>query len=92
MSAAHSDPVASVLDRAERHARSVRLAILGAAGVEGILLALGLLVLDWTNPTHVLILLFAVLVCSVLGLGLLALGAHVSRVGARVVAALEATR
>lgn len=92
MSAQLSDSVASVLDRAERHARSVRFAVLGAAGVEGILLLLGLLVLDWTNPTHVLILLFGVLVCSVLGLGLLALGAHVSRVGGRVVAALESTR
>jgi hypothetical protein len=89
MSATHSDPVTGALDRAERHARSTRLTILGAAGVEGVLLLLGLLITDWKDPTHVLILLFAVLVCSVLGLGLLALGTHVSRVGARVVAALE---
>jgi hypothetical protein len=57
--------------------------------VEGVLLLLGLLITDWKDPTHGLILLCAVLVCSVLGLGLLALGTHVSRVGARVVAALE---
>lgn len=89
MPARYSDPVTGALDRAERHARNRRLAILGAAGVEGVLLLLALLIMDWKNPTHVLILLAAVLVCSVLGLGLLALGAHVSRVGARVVSALD---
>ena len=90
MTATHPDPVTSVLDRAERHARNVRLAVLGAAAVEAILMLLGLLIIDWSSPTHVLILLCAVLVCSVLALGLLALGAHVSRVGARIVSALEA--
>lgn len=87
-----SDPVASVLDRAERHARHTQLLILGAAAVEGVLLLLGLLIIDWKDPTHVLILLVAVLVCSVLGIGLLALGTHISRVGTRVVAALEPGR
>lgn len=58
-------------------------------GALWVLLLLGLLLIDWKDPTHVLILLVAVLVCSVLGIGLLALGTHISRVGARVVAALE---
>lgn len=88
----HSDPVSSVLDRVEQHARHVRLAVLGAAAVEGILLLLGLAILDWTDRLHVLVLLLAVLTCSMLALGLLALGAHVSRVGARVVSALETRR
>lgn len=90
MSARHSDPVTSALDRAERHARNTRLTVLGATSVEGILLLLSLMITDWTNSTHVLIVLSSVLVCSVLGLGLLALGTHVSRVGARVVSALDA--
>ena len=89
MSARLSDPVASALDRIERHARNVRLAVLSAAAAEGILLLLSLLIIEWGNPTHALLLLFTVLVCSVIGLGFLALGAHVSRVGARVVSALE---
>lgn len=89
MSARYSDPVTGALDRVEREARNTRLAILGAATVEAILLLLSLLIIDWENRTHVLILLLAVLVCSVLGLGLLALGAHISRIGARVVAALD---
>lgn len=92
MTTRHADPVASVLDRAERHARNTRLTVLGAAAVEGVLLLLALLIIDWKSPTHVLILLGTTLVCSVLGLGLLALGNHVSRVGARVVAALESDR
>lgn len=89
MSVSPSDPVTSALARADRHARNVQLAVFGAAAVEGILLILSLLVIDFDNPTHVLLLLCTVLTCSVLGLGLLALGTHVSRVGARVVAALE---
>lgn len=89
MSGSPSDPVTSALARADRHARNARLVVLGAAAVEGLLLLLSLILIDWGNPTHVLLLLCTVLVCSVLGLGLLALGNHVSRVGARVVAALE---
>ncbi|MEX2180399.1 MAG: hypothetical protein WD801_16910 [Gemmatimonadaceae bacterium] len=84
------DPVASVLDRVEQHSRSVRLAVIGAAMVEGLLLVLSLALVDWGNSVHVLLFLFSVLTYTVVALGLLALGAHVSRVGARVVAALDA--
>ncbi len=84
-----TDPVTGVLDRVDRHSRNVRLAVLGAAMAEGLLLVLGLALLDWRNSVHVLLFVFSVLTYTVVVLGLLALGAHVSRVGARVVAALD---
>ena len=86
------DTVTGVLDRMESHARTRRLAIIGAGMTEGLLLVIALLTLDWENRTHVLLLIFAVLGYTIIVLGLIALGAHVSRVGARVVAALDEQR
>ena len=84
-----SDVVRGVLDRMEHHARLTRLAILGAAAVEGLILVVALLRVNWADDTHVLLFIFSVLGYTIAALGLVALGAHVSRVGARVVAALE---
>lgn len=78
----------SVLDRMERTARLTRLAMFAAVAVEGLLMVIALLTLDWSNDTQVLMFVFSVLGYTIVGLGLAALGAHVSRVGARVVAAL----
>jgi Kef-type K+ transport system membrane component KefB len=89
---ASDEIVSGVLDRMDRHARRVHLAILAAAMVEGLLMVIALLKVDWKNQTQVLLFLFAVLGYTIVALGMVALGAHVSRVGARVVAALEAAR
>jgi len=78
----------NVLASVDRHARTTRLAILGAAALEGLLLLLALWKLDWQNETHLLLFVLFVLTYTVIALGLVALGAHVSRVGGRVVAAL----
>ena len=88
----HESAVTGVLARMDRHGRNVRMAVLAAAAVEAVLLAVALLKVDWTNETQVLVFLFAVLGYTIMALGLVALGAHVSRVGARVVAALEGAR
>jgi hypothetical protein len=73
----------------ERDAQRVRMAVIAAAMLEGVLLVIALLKIDWKNDTHVLLFVFAVLGYTIVALGLAALGAHVSRVGARVVAALD---
>jgi hypothetical protein len=86
------DVVTGVLDRMESHARTRKLAILGAGMAEGLLLMIAILTIDWENRTQVLLLIFAVLGYTIIVLGLIALGAHVSRVGARVVAALDEQR
>lgn len=87
--AKHTSTVPGVLARMDRHAQHLRMAVIAAAMVEGLLLAIALLKIDWKNDTQVLLLVFAVLGYTIVGLGLVALGAHVSRTGARIVAALE---
>jgi len=89
---ASDEIVSGVLSRMDRHARMVRLAILAAAMVEGLLMVIALLKVDWKNETQVLLFLFSVLGYTIVALGMVALGAHMSRVGARVVAALEGAR
>jgi hypothetical protein len=81
-----------VLDRIERHARNVRFAIFGAALAEAALMAIALLKLDFSNRFEVLVFVLFVLTYTVIGLGLIALGAHVSRIGDRVLAAIEGLR
>ncbi len=83
------DVVTGVLNRMEHNARTRRLAILGAAAAEGLLMLIAILKLDWRDSTQVLLFVFAVLGYTIVALGFIALGAHVSRVGARVVAALD---
>ena len=85
----HTSVIPGVLARMDRHARRVRTAVIAAAMVEGLLLVMALLMIDWGNATQVLLFVFSVLGYTIIALGLAALGAHVSRVGARVVAALE---
>jgi len=82
----------SVLDRIERHARNVRFAILGAALAEAALMAIALLKLDFSNRFEVVVFVLFILTYTVIGLGLIALGAHMSRIGDRVLAALEGLR
>jgi hypothetical protein len=84
--------VSGVLAQMDRHTRMVKLAVVGAVGVEGLLMIIVILNLDWSNTTHLLIFVFAVLGYTIIVLGLAALGAHVSRVGLRIVAALDASQ
>jgi hypothetical protein len=65
------------------------MAVIAAAMVEGLLLVIALLMIDWRNDSQILLFVFSVLGYTIVALGLAALGAHVSRVGARVVAALD---
>ena len=84
-----NDPVTGALAQMDRHTQRVKLAVLGAAAVEGALLVVAMLKIDWANGTHVLLFVLSILGYTVIALGLAALGAHVSRVGARIVAALD---
>ena len=77
------------LRRMERHAATVRIALLGAAAVEGLALILALWLVDWSNRTHVLVFVMSVLGYTIIVLGLVALGAHISRASSRIVAVLE---
>ena len=85
----HTSAVPGVLARMDRYAQRVRLAVLAAVMIEGLLLVIALLKVDWSTDTQILLFIFSVLGYTIVALGLAALGAHVSRVGARVVAALD---
>lgn len=78
-----------VLDRMERGDRLVKGAIIGAAVVEGVLLAAAIFIADWSNPLHRLVFILAILTYSVIACGLVALAGHISRSVGRVLVALE---
>jgi Kef-type K+ transport system membrane component KefB len=82
----------AALARLDRANRRVTQLILGAAAVEAILLVLVLLNIDFADPLHRLAFLLAMLTYFTLGLALVALGAHVSRVQERLLSALELLR
>jgi hypothetical protein len=79
----------SVLGRIERSERNYRLAFISALAVEGLFFVAFFLLADFSNRLHVLVMLAAVAVYLILGLGLFALGAHVSRNTQLVLKAIE---
>ena len=79
----------SALNRIERSERNYRIAFAGALVIETLFIVAFLLLADFHNRLHVLLLLSAVATYSIIGLGLFALGAHVSRNTLLVLKALE---
>jgi hypothetical protein len=77
-----------VLDRMERHDRNMRIAIIAAAIAEAALLAIVLFLVDWHDRTQTVVVITAVLTYTIIALGLVALGAHVSRAVGRVLLAI----
>jgi hypothetical protein len=87
-----SSAARSALDRLERANRRVTMLIITASVVEFVLLALVLVTIDFDDRLHRLVFLVAMLTYFTLGLGIVAVGAHVTRVGARLLQALELLR
>jgi hypothetical protein len=79
-----------VLDRMERADRTVRLAAYGAALVEMALMLVALLILDWHDKLQVELFLFSVMGYTIVVLGLVALGGHMTKIGGRILAVLDA--
>ena len=80
---------ASVLDRMERADRLTKAAIIGAALVEAALIAIAIYLVNWSDRLQVLLFVFSILSYTIIALGLVALGAHVTRSVGRVLRALE---
>ena len=76
-----------VLDEMERSARRFRMAFVGAAMGESLLLLCAVLLTDWKNPTHRLIFVTAIGTWTLLALGLAVLGAYMTQGLARLAAA-----
>jgi len=82
---------AAALARIDRSERNFKIAFLAAALIESAFIVSFLLLADFSNRMHVLLLISTVSCYSIVGFGLIALGAHINRGIARVVKALELT-
>ena len=81
-----------VLARMDRAERNYKLAFVAAVIVEGAFLLTFLMLADFTNRLHVLLLLGTVMTYTIVAIGLVALGAHVNRAILRVLHAIDEIR
>jgi hypothetical protein len=82
----------AALARIDRTERNFKLAFFGAFIVEAAFLLTFILLADFSNKLHVLLLISTVSCYSIVILGLVALGTHVNRGIARVLKAVELLR
>ena len=80
---------ASVLDRMENAERLMKVAMIGAATIEALLLAIALYLIDWNDRLQILLFVFSILGYTIIVLGMVALGGHVTRSVGRVLAAMD---
>ena len=78
-----------VLAQIERNERNFRLAFLGAVVWEALFIVAFILVADFSNRLHLLLLIATIGSYSIVVLGLVALGAHMNRGVLRVLKAIE---
>jgi hypothetical protein len=79
----------AALDRIERIERNSKRIFVAGAGVEAAFLVAFVVLADFANRSHVLLLLSTVALYTILVVGLFALGAHVSRCTERVLRAMD---
>jgi hypothetical protein len=79
----------TALDRIDRSERHYKVTFLGAAIIEVFFIAGFLLLADFSNRMHVLLLITTIATYSILALGLVALGVHINRNTLRVLNAVE---
>jgi hypothetical protein len=89
MTADRPTAVHAALAAADRRDRMSRLAIYAAALLELVLLAAALMVMDFDNDTHLLILIIGILVYSTLALGLAAVASRAAAADARLLHAIQ---
>ena len=80
---------ADTLERIERNERNYKYVFVGAALIEASFFAAFLLLADFSDRVHVLLLITTITVYTILAFGLIALGLHVNRNTLRVLNALE---
>ena len=79
----------TTLKRIEQTERNYKLMFVGAAIIEAIFLAAFLLLADFSNRVHLLLLISSITVYTIIGFGLIALGLHVNRNALRIINAIE---
>lgn len=80
---------ANTLNQIERNERNYKYVFIGAAFIELLFLAAFLLLADFSNRVHILLLLSTITVYTIVAFGLIALGLHVNRNTLRVINAIE---
>lgn len=81
----------AALERVKRGERNVQLCIIAAAVIEGCGLLGFLLLMDFGNRLHLLLLVMAFLIYGTLAAGIVALGAYVNLCSRRIVKAILAS-
>jgi fatty-acid desaturase len=79
----------NTLTKIERNERNYKYAFVVVAFVELLFLVAFLLLADFSDRVHVLLLLTAIAIYTIVGFGLIALGLHVNRNTLRVLQAIE---
>jgi hypothetical protein len=79
----------TTLARIERTERNYKLMFVGVAAVELVFLAAFLLLADFSNRVHLLLLISSMSVYTIVGFGLIALGLHVNQNALRIISAIE---
>ena len=82
----------TALARINRSERNYKLAFIAAGVVETLFVISFLLLADFSNRLHILLLIATVCSYSIIVLGLFALGAHINRSVLRVLKAIELLR
>ena len=81
----------NALKQIEKTEGYYRLAFIGAALIEVAFFASFLLLADFTNRVHLLLFIAAIAIYTIVAVGLIALGMHISRNTLRVIRAIETT-
>ena len=79
----------TALDRMEQAERGYKAAFFAAVLIEAIFLAGYVLLADFSNRTHLLLLIATLAMYTITAIGLLALGAHIKRNTLRILKAVE---
>jgi hypothetical protein len=79
----------STLTHIERTERNYKLMLVGMAAIEVIFIAAFLLLADFSNRVHLLLLISSMSVYTIICFGLMALGLHVNQNALRIINAIE---
>jgi len=79
----------TTLTQIERTERNYKLMFFGMAAIEVIFIAAFLVLADFSNRVHLLLLISSMSVYTIIGFGLIALGLHVNQNALRIINAIE---
>lgn len=79
----------TTLKRIEQTERNYKLMFVGAAVIEAFFLGAFLLLANFSDRLHLLLLISSITIYTILGFGLIALGLHVNRNALRIINAIE---